>query len=201
MEFLRLICRFIFKIFLPTKVYNAEAVPAEGPVIIASNHETMMDMFMIGYRVKRYVKWMAKSELFRFKPFGWFLKKLGAYPVKRNTKDTQAVRTTDELLQKGEVVGIFPQGTRSRGRGRSLPVKAGFVRFAADNDATVVPVAVWGKLHIFGKGRVRFGTPFKVSDFVPEGEELTKEKIREIAEQTVSGIYDMIEAGDENIKG
>ncbi len=193
MEFVRWLFRIIFKVFVRTKVYGAEQVPAQGPVVVVSNHESMLDMFLIGYRVPRYIKWMAKEELFKNKLFGKLLMALGAYPVKRGSRDVGAARTTKELLEKGEIIGIFPQGTRSKGRGKKLPAKPGFVRFAIDGDAMIQPVAIWGKIRLFGKVYVRFGQPFSVKERLGADHLNDRAAIQQLAAETLDDIYDMME--------
>lgn len=193
MEFVRWLFRIIFKVFVRTKVYGAEQVPAQGPVVVVSNHESMLDMFLIGYRVPRYIKWMAKEELFKNKLFGKLLMALGAYPVKRGSRDVGAARTTKELLEKGEIIGIFPQGTRSKGRGKKLPAKPGFVRFAIDGEAMIQPVAIWGKIRLFGKVYVRFGQPFSVKERLDADHLNDRAAIQQLAAETLDDIYDMME--------
>ena len=119
MEFLRVLCKIFFSVFLRVRVIDADKMPREGGVIVAANHESMLDMFMIGYRVPRYIKWMAKEELFKNKLVAKFITACGAYPVKRSTRDVSAARTTFEMLERGEPVGIFPQGTRAKGIGQN----------------------------------------------------------------------------------
>ena len=70
MEVLRVICRFIFFFFIRVKVYDEEKVPESGGLVVAANHESMLDMFMIGYKLPRYLKWMAKEEIFKNKILG-----------------------------------------------------------------------------------------------------------------------------------
>ena len=191
MEFVRWLFRVIFKIFVPTKVYGAAHVPTEGPVVVVSNHESMLDMFLIGYRVPRYIKWMAKEEIFRNKLLAKLFMSLGAYPVKRGSRDVGAARTTKELLDRGEIIGIFPQGTRSKGK--KLPAKPGFVRFAVDGDAMIQPVAIWGKIRLFGKVYVRFGEPFSVREKLGEDHLNDRAAIQKLAADTLDGIYGMME--------
>ena len=201
MAFLRLLFRFIFSVFMRVKVLDAGKMPESGACIVAPNHETMLDMFMIGFRIKRKICWMAKQSLFKFKPFGWLIKKLGAYPVKRDNHDVGAASRTVELLKGGEAVGIFPQGTRSKGRGLSLPVKPGFIRLALDTGALVVPVAIWGKIRLFGKVYVRFGDPFDARELVRDGDPADKAFLKEAAHSYMEKIYAMMEAPDDNKKG
>lgn len=197
MEFVRWIFRVIFKLFVRTTVFYPEKVPAQGPVVVVSNHESMLDMFLIGYRVPRYIKWMAKEELFKNKLFGKLLTSLGAYPVKRGSRDVGAARTTKELLEQGEMIGIFPQGTRAKGRGGKLPAKTGFVRFALDGNAKIQPVAIWGKIRLFGKVYVRFGEPFSVSEVLGEGACSDRAAVQKLAADTMENIYGMMEVPNE----
>lgn len=132
MEFLRVLCKIFFSVFLRVRVIDADKMPREGGVIVAANHESMLDMFMIGYRVPRYIKWMAKEELFKNKLVAKFITACGAYPVKRSTRDVSAARTTFEMLERGEPVGIFPQGTRAKGSGRAHQAKHGVAKFAVE---------------------------------------------------------------------
>lgn len=189
MWFLRIITNILFAVFIRVKVFGRENLPDNGAVILVSNHETMLDMFMIGYKIKRKVHWMAKVELFKNKLLAKIITSLGAYPVKRGTRDQSAVRTTIELLEKGEVVGIFPQGTRSKGRGRTLKVKSGVAHFAIDSGAYVQPVALWGKFRLFGRVYVRFGKPYKIEK---TKDNYTKEEYETIANDIMNRIYDLM---------
>lgn len=193
MEFVRVLFRIIFKLFIRVKVINPEKVPQTGAVIVVANHESMLDMFLIAYRLPRYLKWMAKEELFRNRLFGKLLTALGAYPIRRQSRDVGAAKMTKAFLEQGEILGIFPQGTRSRGRGRSLAVKPGFVRFAVESDALIQPVAIWGKIRLFGKVYVRFGDPFSAREALGEEQMTNKAAIQELATRTMEDIYDMME--------
>ncbi len=196
MEFVRTLFRLIFKLFVRTRVFYPEKMPKEGPVVVVANHESMLDMFLIGYRVPRYIKWMAKEELFRYKLLGKLLRSLGAYPVKRGARDVGAARNTKSLLEQGEAIGIFPQGTRSKGRGTQLQAKPGFIRFAVEGDALIQPVAIWGKIRLFGKVYVRFGEPFSPKDVLgADGND--RQAVQRLATETLDNIYAMMEVPGE----
>ena len=188
-EILRTVLRFGFCTLRRVRVYGAEHVPKEGPVLLAANHVGMLDMFMIGYRLPRLVHWMAKEELFKNKLVARFIRYFGAYPINRTVRDTSAARTTFELLEKGEIVGIFPQGTRAK-KGKPVPkAKAGVVKYAVETDTSVLPVAIWGKTHLFGKC-VRFGEPFRYPQ-PAEGEHYDKKQYLEMAQKLLDDIYAM----------
>lgn len=192
MEALRVICRFLFFFFIRVKVYGAEKMPKSGGVLVAANHESMLDMFMIGYRLPRYLRWMAKEEIFKNKLLGKIFTACGAYPVKRHSRDISAARTTFDLLSKGEAVGIFPQGTRSKGNGRNNKAKHGVAKFAIEANVPVQPVAIWGKIRLFGKVYVRFGDPIVLPQ-PAEDEKFTKEQYTNMAQEILDGIYDLME--------
>ncbi len=196
---LRVLCNIIFCVFIRVKVIDPQKMPPEGPVIVAANHEGMLDMFMIGYRIKRYIKWMAKEELFKNKLVAKFISSCGAYPVKRSTKDFVAAKTTLELLRQGEAVGIFPQGTRSKGRGREHKAKYGVAKFAAESGAVIQPVAIWGKIRLFGRVYVRFGDPYRLPD--PPENGYDKESYLKLAQGVLDGIYDLMEVPGGDHKG
>ncbi|MDQ3850577.1 MAG: 1-acyl-sn-glycerol-3-phosphate acyltransferase, partial [Actinomycetota bacterium] len=123
--------------------FGREHIPAHGPVIIASNHRSFLDPFVIGTLTRRPVYFVAKQELFRRPLVAWLLSSLGAFPVDRGSGDGDAMATARQILERGDCVVIFPEGTRVRpgGLGRA---KRGVGRLALESGAPVVPVAVHG---------------------------------------------------------
>ncbi len=192
MEFLRILCKIFFSLFVRVRVIDADKMPREGGLVVAANHESMLDMFMIGYRVPRYIKWMAKEELFKNKLIAKFITACGAYPVKRSARDVSAARTTFEMLEKGEPVGIFPQGTRSKGNGRAHKAKHGVAKFAVEADVPVQPVAIWGKFRLFGRVYVRFGDPIRLPQST-EDTKYTKEEYQKMSQEILDTIYMLME--------
>ena len=114
--------RGIYKIFhrpvkavYRLKVEGAENIP-EGGCILASNHTSVMDALVLSAAVGgRQIRYMAKSELFRVPLFGRLIRSLGAYPVDRGGADVRSIKTAISLIGDGEMLGIFPQGTRRSG--------------------------------------------------------------------------------------
>jgi 1-acyl-sn-glycerol-3-phosphate acyltransferase len=119
-----------------------EHIP-EGGVILAANHRSFLDPFAIGCCVGRPIYFMAKEELFRNPILGWFLNCLGAYPVRRRQSDLESVATSLALLERGQAVVIFPEGTRIPAGSLGKP-KRGVGRLALESGKPVVPVAVTG---------------------------------------------------------
>jgi glycerol-3-phosphate dehydrogenase (NAD(P)+) len=119
---------------------GTEHIP-EGGVILASNHRSFLDPFAIGCCLGRPIYFVAKQELFRNPLVGWFLNCLGAFPVKRGASDEESVATSLALLERGDAVVIFPEGTRIRTGSLATP-KRGVGRLALQSGSPVVPVAV-----------------------------------------------------------
>jgi len=142
-----------------------EHVPAEGPVILAANHRSFLDPFVVGICARRPVYFVAKRELFDRRFVGWLLNALGAFPIRRGESDGESMETALEILARGDVVVIFPEGTRIRSGALAKP-KRGVGRLALESGAPVVPVAIQGSdrarrgwLIRPAKVKVRMGRP------------------------------------------
>jgi 1-acyl-sn-glycerol-3-phosphate acyltransferase len=124
---------------------GTEHVP-DGGVILASNHRSFLDPFAIGCCIGRPIYFVAKRELFRNPLLGWFLNCLGAFPIRRGASDEESMDTAFALLDRGQAVVIFPEGTRIRTGSLARP-KRGVGRLALQSGKPVVPIAVTGSEH------------------------------------------------------
>jgi 1-acyl-sn-glycerol-3-phosphate acyltransferase len=122
-----------------------EHIPPGG-VILAANHRSFLDPFAIGCCNPRPIYFVAKEELFRNPLVGWFLNCMGAFPVRRGKSDEESVKTSLTLLDRGQAVVIFPEGTRIRYGSLAKP-KRGVGRLALQSGAPVVPIAITGSEH------------------------------------------------------
>lgn len=138
-----------------------ENVPENGSYILASNHREAVDPIMLGIGIKRQVQFMAKAELFEKKFVGWFLGKLGAFPVERNSSAARgAIRHFEDVLKEESLIGIFIEGTRSK-TDDFLPPKNGVSLIAFDTKTPVIPVCIT----IIGKRRViHYGKPLSLEE-------------------------------------
>ena len=140
----------IIKLFMRQTVEGVENLPQEGPVVLASNHLTNFDVFPMQLAIPRPLFFMAKSELHKNPLLDAALRSLGAFPVNRGQKDQWAIQHAQKVLEHGQVLAIFPEGTRSKGRGlRSA--KTGAARLALTAQCPIVPVAVEGTHRMFKK--------------------------------------------------
>jgi 1-acyl-sn-glycerol-3-phosphate acyltransferase len=150
----RAIIQPFFHVYFRMRRLGREHVPDRGPVIFAANHRSFLDPFVIGTLTRRPVYYMAKQELFRRPLQAWFLNRLGAFPVDRGAGDQQAMATARAILERGDCVVLFPEGTRVR-PGPIGPPKRGVGRLALETGAPVVPVAVLGTEAIRRGWRIR----------------------------------------------
>jgi 1-acyl-sn-glycerol-3-phosphate acyltransferase len=135
--------RLVVLIFGRYEVEGAERVPRQGGLIVVSNHLNLADPPLLGSAIPRRIRFMAKQELFDARPGGFFIRWFGAFPVRRFEGDLQALRTAQQMLRDGGVIGMFPEGHRSRGRGLQEPFP-GTALIALRTGATVLPVAITG---------------------------------------------------------
>ena len=136
--------RLLFRV----KVIGRQNEPDAGPYLVCANHQSATDPVLIcsAFR-KNPVGFMAKAELF-FWPLGPLIRALGAYPVNRKAGDVGAIRTSLRLLEEGQLVGMFPQGTRHPGEDpRTTSVRGGAAMIAYHAGATVLPVFIYRKDH------------------------------------------------------
>jgi len=157
---LRAITWWVMKI----EVQDVENLPKEGAVVLASNHVTNFDVFPMQFSIPRALFFMAKAELLRNPLVEYILRKGGVFPIYRGTKDQWALRHAEKVLEHGRVLGLFPEGTRSKGRGLRQ-AKTGTARFAQKANCPIVPMAISGTERIFEdfprrtKVSVRLGEP------------------------------------------
>ncbi len=157
-----------FLVYFRMKRIGREHLPKRGPLLLASNHRSFLDPFVIGMLVRRPVYYMAKRELFERRWQAWILNALGAFPVDRKAGDSAAMDTAREILERGDCVVLFPEGTRVR-PGPLGPPHRGVGRLALETGAPVAPVAVIGTEDVRRgwrirprKVRVRVGAPINL---------------------------------------
>src|SRR5277367_2330648 len=139
----RVALQMFFHLYFRMERIGRQHLPKSGPLILASNHRSFLDPFVIGTLVRRPVYYVAKEELFNRRWQAWVLNSLGAFPVRRGASDGEAMATARTILARGDCVVIFPEGTRVRPGPLGTP-RRGVGRLALETGARVVPVAVIG---------------------------------------------------------
>jgi 1-acyl-sn-glycerol-3-phosphate acyltransferase len=180
---LRLVLVPVMKLFFGLTATGTENIPRTGPVVIAPNHKSFWDAFFLAAVVRRRLHFMGKAELFK----GWrgrvFLA-LGGFPVLRGASDAEAIETSRAILERGDVLALFPEGTRVQDPGRLGNPRRGATRLAIETGAVIIPTAITGterrRRHLPRRVRIAFGEPVPVTDL-----SATPEHAALLLEQTV----------------
>jgi 1-acyl-sn-glycerol-3-phosphate acyltransferase len=155
-----------FSVFRARSI-SSEKVPQSGPVILAPNHGSFMDHFLLAAFIRRKVQFMAKSQLFQ-PPAQWVYTHGGVFPLRRGHRDDEAFVTARAILERGGTVAMYCEGTRSRDGKLSERPKPGIGRLALESGAAIVPVAIYGSSKVrnwrkgeFPKVTVQYGDPIR----------------------------------------
>ena len=148
---------------LRLRVIGREHLPADGPVLLVSNHISQADPPIMGVAaLPRRIHYMAKAELFRIPVLRRIVYRLGAFPVERGGADRRALRLAKDVLAREDVLLMFPEGTRHVD-GRLRPGMPGAGSLGLEPGVTVVPVAIWGSNRPLRRVSVAFGPPVDLS--------------------------------------
>lgn len=184
------ILRPIIRLLFPTRVVGLDNIP-EGAALICPNHSSGWDPIIIGLNMRRdcNLAVMAKDQLFRIPVVGWFLRKVGAFPVKRGGNDLAAMKTAIKSLQEGKRLMIFPEGTRVEHQG-DTDAKAGAAVIAARTGTPMVPVYCGPRHKFLRKNTLVFGEPFHPA---MAGRRPTAEESQTAADELLRRIYALAE--------
>ncbi|HEU4758970.1 MAG TPA: lysophospholipid acyltransferase family protein [Dehalococcoidia bacterium] len=166
-------------------------IPRQGPLILASNHLNLSDPPIITVLTPRRIVWMAKKELFDIPVIGILYRLYGLIPVRRFEADLAALRRAERALRRGQVLGMFPEGTRT-GKPGLRPAEPGTALLALRAGVPVLPVAIWGTegmrfpAALFRRTDVSiaFGEPFRL----PRPKRITKEDVEAGADEIMRRI-------------
>lgn len=138
----------IFRLFMELQVSGVENLPSSGAVVVAANHLVMFDVFPLQLALPRMVFYMGKAELFQIGFVHAVFRHLGAFPVYRGERDGWAMDHARKVLEAGQILAMFPEGTRSRGKGLAL-ARPGAARLAIEAGCPVVVVSINGIQDLF----------------------------------------------------
>lgn len=185
----RAIFTVYFGLFNKISVKGEKSIPESGGLIICANHIHWLDPVLLAVCVKRQICYMAKAELFKNKFFYFIMKNLNAFPVKRGTPDISAIKNSLRVIKEGKVLGIFPEGTRSRD-GKLKPAEPGVALIAVKTDAPVVPVMISGNYKLFGKIEVSIGNPISFTEY--KGKKLSGDETNELSQSIMKEIARLV---------
>lgn len=186
--------RALYKFYFRWRVYNAERVPLEGGVILASNHASFLDPPLVGAGVKRGINYLARENLFRFPVMGWVLRHWQVVPVDRDRGGAAGLRAILDRLLAGGAIILFPEGTRTRD-GKLQPARSGIGLTVIKSTAPVVPVRVFGTFDAYGRHlrfprprrvAVKYGQPMRFEELRAEAKVCSKPRLKEIYQQVAN---------------
>jgi 1-acyl-sn-glycerol-3-phosphate acyltransferase len=153
--------------FLRARAISTENVPGTGAIILAPNHFSFMDHFLMGCFLRRKVRFMAKSQLFK-RPMQFVYSHGGVFPVRRGARDEEAFITAEAIIARRGAIAMYCEGGRSRTGRLAERAKPGIGRLALETGAPVVPIAIYGSSRVrnwkrlqFPKVTVRYGEPIR----------------------------------------
>jgi len=185
----RKLIKLYFDIFHDWEVIGQENIPKEGKIIIMSNHISGYDPPLIGAAVKRPVHFMAKEELFSNIFLRLIMKIAGAFPVRRGRPDRKAIKKAIRLLENGDIVGIFPEGTRHQ-EGKPGKAKAGAVMLPLMTKSPILPIGI-KTVNNKSKKRVVIGKPFSLSNYY--NHKLTRKERNQAGEFIMKRISELLD--------
>ncbi len=193
--------RALYATYFHWSYYNAERVPLQGPVILASNHASFLDPPLVGAGLRRSINYLARDTLFRFPGLSFLLRKVQVVPVDRDGGGASGLKAILERLLAGGAIILFPEGTRTRD-GRLQAARSGIGLTVIKSQAPVVPVRVFGTYEAYGrhvrlprpfKVVVKYGKPIDFTELRREARACSKERLKRIYQEAADQI--MVEIG------
>ena len=166
-EAFKRLLQLIGVLFCRLRHWGIDNIPAEGGVLVVSNHESFLDPVLVGTGVRRGMTYLARSTLFRFPVFGPFIRSIDAIPIDREGMGLAGIKESLRRLKRGGMVVVFPEGTRTVD-GETRPFRAGFTALAVRSKAAILPVAIEGAFQAWPRRQklpcrstihVRYGRP------------------------------------------
>lgn len=162
------ICRIISFFIFRIKINGKENLPPNNQAfIMAANHLSMVDPVVLTFITEREIHFMAKVELFKTKLTKWFFESLNAISVDRKNNDITAIKKSLRVLKEGNILGIFPEGTRVKGKD-DVNAKRGVILLAHKAKVDIIPVFINSKFKLFEKVEINILPKFQIQKYVDE---------------------------------
>ena len=190
-KFIKLMFRFYYKVFFGVKIHGLENLPNEKSYLICSNHLDARDPFVIGSALNPQISILAKKELFKNKVVAWFIALNGAIPVDREANDISAIKAALKILKGGNVMMLFPEGTRNR-TNVPLEAKPGVAMIAVKAKVPIVPISFISDYKHFKAMHIIINEPIYLDEYFDQ--RMTTEKYQMISQE----ILDKIDEGVNN---
>jgi 1-acyl-sn-glycerol-3-phosphate acyltransferase len=188
--------RMMYATYFRWRVFNAERVPLQGGVILASNHASFLDPPLVGSGLKRDINYLARESLFRFPGIGALLRSWNAVPVDRDGGGAKGLKIILDRLLAGHGIILFPEGTRTMD-GQLQPARSGIGLAVIKSNAVVIPVRTFGTFEAFGRNHkfprphrvvVKYGEPMRFEKLRAEAKTCDKTRLKKIYQQVADEI-------------
>ena len=185
-ELVRIVTSLYSYTFLRARAISVEKVPGRGAVILAPNHFSFMDHFLMGSYIRRKVRFMAKSQLFK-PPMQFIYTHGGVFPVRRGARDDETFITARSILAREGAIAMYCEGGRSRTGKVAEQAKRGIGRLALETGAPIVPIAIFGSSRVRNWKRLQFP---KIT--VQYGDAMRWERIEEPTREQQQAVADQV---------
>ncbi|WP_270507745.1 lysophospholipid acyltransferase family protein [Eubacterium limosum] len=187
-RFGRAIIKLLNLILYNIHVEGEENIPETGGVVLCPNHISNYDPLAVATHMKRQVHFLAKAELYKNFIVRKVLLAVGTIPVDRGKVSLETLKKSLRVLKNGEILGIFPEGTRVKNGERKKPME-GFVVFALKTKSPILPVHIEGEYKFRGKINIKFGKPIELNEYY--GKKVKPEEMSKISEKIMDIVYDL----------
>lgn len=187
-RFGRALIKLLNLILYNIHVEGEENIPKTGGVVLCPNHISNYDPLAVATHMKRQVHFMAKAELYKNFIVRKVLLAVGTIPVDRGKVSLETLKESLRVLKNGEILGIFPEGTRVKNGVRRKPME-GFVVFALKTKSPILPVHIEGEYKFRGKINIKFGKPIELNEYY--GKKVKPEEMSKISEKIMDIVYDL----------
>jgi len=189
-------CWLIFKLIFRLKVTGQENIPQDGPFIIVSNHSSLLDPIILGISIKPKIIFIGAAYLFKIGGLGYMLRKFNSIPIYRenNTNNIKSIKQALKILQRGGVLGIFPEGGIDRQK-NNLPIRAGAAYLATKVGVPIIPIKIKGADKVLPRGAKfvrslnKIEVEIKKPIFCSRRTNKNKEMIKKAVESYIKEIY------------
>lgn len=192
--------KIVFKLYFRWEIYGVEHVPLQGGGLIVSNHASFLDPVLLGTSLPRDIHYLARKSLFKNKLFNYVLRSVNAVPVDRDGNGMAGLKAILERLQKGCVVNLFPEGTRTPdGNLQKARSRVGLA--VIKSQVPVIPTRILGSFESYGKNSsfpkpkkivIKYGPPINFDALREEAKTCSKERLKEIYQEVADQIMDTI---------
>jgi len=190
-------CRFITTVVFDLKVYGSYHVPKTGGALLVSNHQSYLDPILLGVGLDRTISYMAKAELFKNPFFARLIRSLNAFPIEQGTGDLGAMKGSIARLNQGDLLNVFPEGSRTDD-GKIAPMEKGVAVLIRRAKVPVIPVVIDGSFRAWSKHR-KFPQAYPIrvmfGPAMHQMWELDRGQIIEKIDVTLHRMFDDLQAG------